>query len=45
MKPHPTFTNYLITENGDVINKKTNKKLKPQPNERGYLVVGWETPE
>ena len=40
MKPHPTFTNYLITENGDVINKKTNKKLKPQPNERGYLVVG-----
>jgi len=40
MKPHPTFTNYLITENGDVINKKTGRTLKPQPNERGYLVVG-----
>ena len=39
MLTHPIFTNYLITENGDVINKKTNKKLKPQPNEKGYLVV------
>jgi hypothetical protein len=40
MKPHPLFTKYLITENGDVINKKTNKKLKPKPNQEGYLQVG-----
>ena len=39
MKLHPTFTNYLISENGDVINKKTNKKLKPYTNKKGYWVV------
>ena len=38
MKPHPTFTNYIITKTGDVINKKTNRKLKPQTNENGYVV-------
>ena len=40
MRPHPLFTNYLITKDGNVINKKTNRKLKPSPNERGYLMVG-----
>ena len=39
MKLHPIFTNYLITENGEVINKKTNRKLKSYLNERGYLIV------
>ena len=39
MRPHPLFTSYLIGKNGDVINKKTNKKLKPQTNEKGYKVV------
>ena len=32
-------TNYFIFENGDVINQKTNKKLKPQNNGNGYLKV------
>ena len=40
MKQHPTFTNYLISENGEVINKKTNRKRKPQPTKGGYLRVG-----
>jgi len=40
MKLHPTFTNYLISENGEVINKKTNRTLRPQTNEKGYLFVG-----
>jgi hypothetical protein len=30
------FENYLIFENGDVINKNTGKKLKPSLNSRGY---------
>jgi len=30
---------YLITENGEVINKITNHVLKPQPNNKGYLRV------
>jgi len=40
MKEHPTFTNYLITENGEVMNKKTNRTLKPQTDKKGYLIVG-----
>jgi len=40
MKPHPIFDDYVITENGDVINKKTNRKLKPTPNKKGYMNVG-----
>jgi len=32
-------TNYLVFENGDIINQKTNKKLKPQNNGNGYLKV------
>ena len=39
MLTHPIFTDYLITKDGNVINKKTNRKLKPSPNERGYLIV------
>ena len=39
MKLHPTFTNYIITKTGDVINKKTNRTLKPQTNGKGYEVV------
>ena len=39
MKQHPTFTNYLITTDGKVINKKTNRTLKPKDNGDGYLVV------
>ena len=40
MKIHPTFTNYLITKEGNVINKKTNRTLKPKPNKKGYLQNG-----
>jgi len=40
MKQHPTFTNYLITTDGKVINKKRNRTLKPKDNGNGYLIVG-----
>jgi len=40
MLTHPTFTSYLISENGEVINKKTNRTLKSQTNNKGYLIVG-----
>lgn len=33
-------SDYIITEQGDVINKHTGRKLKPQPNGKGYLRVG-----
>jgi len=39
MKHHPTFTNYLISENGEVTNKITNRKLKPYINRWGYEVI------
>ena len=39
MKIHPEFTNYLITTDGKVINKKTNRTLKPSPNTDGYMIV------
>ena len=39
-KVHPTFTGYAVSKDGAVINKKTNKKLKPQTNEDGYLQIG-----
>lgn len=32
-------TKYFVCENGDIINSKTNKKLKPQNNGNGYLKV------
>ena len=38
-KVHPTFTGYAVSKDGAVINKKTNKKLKPQTNEDGYLQI------
>ena len=40
MKQHPTFTNYLITTDGKVINKKTGRALNPRDNGKGYLIVG-----
>ena len=39
MKIHPTFTNYIITKDGNVINKKTNRTLKPYTNKDGYVIV------
>ena len=38
-KVHPTFTGYAVSKDGDVINRRTNRKLKPQPNQDGYLHV------
>ena len=40
MKQHPTFTNYLITTDGKVINKKRNRELSPGTSEKGYQHVG-----
>ena len=40
MKLHPIFSNYVISEEGNVYNFHTQKKLKPYTNEDGYLVVG-----
>ena len=40
MKLHPIFSDYVISEEGNVYNFHTQKKLKPQTNEKGYLVVG-----
>ena len=40
MREHPKFTDYLISKTGEVVNKKTGRTLKPQPDGRGYLVVG-----
>lgn len=34
-----TLDDYLITEDGEIINKITGKKLTPQPNSKGYLRV------
>ena len=37
----PAFTldDYTITPEGEVINNKRNRKVKPQPNRKGYLRV------
>ena len=37
----PTYTleDYIITREGDIINKKRNRKVKPRPNSKGYLRV------
>ena len=32
-------TKYYVSENGDIINSKTNKRLRPQNNGNGYLKV------
>ncbi len=34
-----TLDDYLITEQGEIINKRRNRKVKPQPNGKGYLRV------
>lgn len=34
-----TIDDYDITEEGNVINKKTGRILKPQPNSKGYLRI------
>ena len=34
-----TIEDYEITRDGQVINKNTNRTLKPQPNGKGYLRV------
>ena len=34
-----TLEDYIITRDGEVINKHNNRKLKPQPNGKGYLRV------
>ena len=34
-----TVDDYEITKNGDVINKKTGRKVKPQVNGRGYYRI------
>ena len=39
MREHPTFTNYLITKEGNVINKKTNRQLRPGTFKKGYQNV------
>ena len=39
MKQHPTFTNYLVTKEGNVINKKTNRQLRPGTSKKGYQNV------
>ena len=39
-KVHPTFTGYAVSKDGDVINKKTNRTLKPCHDGNGYLFVG-----
>lgn len=39
MKEHPYFKNYLISDKGQVVNKRTGKKIKQSKNEFGYLTV------
>ena len=34
-----TIADYIITKNGEIINKHNNRKVKPQPNGKGYLRV------
>ena len=38
-KVHPTFTNYAVSRDGEVYSFLRNRKLKPQPNQDGYLHV------
>ena len=40
MKLHPIFSDYVISEEGNVYNFRTQRKLKPQSNGKGYLIVG-----
>jgi DNA-binding transcriptional regulator YiaG len=34
-----SLSDYIITEQGEIYNKKTGRKLKSQPNGKGYLRV------
>ena len=34
-----SLDDYIIMENGEIINKHNNRKVKPQPNGKGYLRV------
>ena len=34
-----SLSDYAITENGEIINNRNGKKLRPQPNGKGYLRV------
>lgn len=34
-----TLNDYIITQNGNIINKHNNKQIKPQKNGKGYLRV------
>lgn len=45
MKEHNYYTDYLITEDGEVINKRTKRTLKSTINQSGYEVVGVQDPE
>ena len=40
MKVHPTFTNYLCNDQGDVFSLYTGRKLGPAPTPDGYLRLG-----
>ena len=39
MKLHPIFSDYVISEEGNVYNFRTQRKLKPYDNGSGYLTV------
>ena len=34
-----SLSDYEITQNGDIINKRNGRKIKPQKNDKGYLRV------
>ena len=34
-----SLSDYIITKKGEIINKRNGKKVKPQPNGKGYLRV------
>lgn len=34
-----SLSDYTITENGEIINNRNSKRVKPQPNGKGYLRV------
>jgi hypothetical protein len=40
MKPITNYPNYSVTEDGKVLNNKTNRELKPIINSNGYYAVG-----
>ena len=37
----PNYFKYMVSNHGNVMNKKTNKVLKPYLTNRGYLTVGF----